>query len=529
MRVRLRSLLLLVSLMTGVAGGVSSSALSPPPLVPFETADWSTPANNIDALVEAELAKEGLKLGNPSSDQVFIRRIYLDMLGTLPQPEEAEEFFKDRRPEKRRILIDSLFDRAEYADYWSLKWCDLLRVKSEFPINLWPNAVQAYHRWIRDSLRDNMPYDDFARTLLTSSGSNFRVPQVNFYRATSDRTPLGIAKAVTLTFMGARMEKWPEERKAGMAAFFSGIAFKKSLEWKEEIVLPDPALSKPIKATFPDGATTVISADTDPRRVFADWLITPKNPWFARNITNRIWAWTMGHGIIHEPDDIRVDNPPACPELLSYLEGELVRSGYDLRHVYRLIFNSRTYQQSSIIPQAASEPQTARFARYTVRRLDAEVLIDAFCRLGGDGESYSSPVPEPFTYIPNENRTIALADGSITSPFLATFGRPARDTGLVSERNNEPSDTQRLYLLNSEQVQSRIEKSPYLKALIASAKGNRAKLINGTYLFLLSRYPTEDEMRVADRYMVKSGLTIQQAVADLAWALINGKEFLFRH
>jgi hypothetical protein len=515
-------------LMTGVTCGISLSAQAPP-LMPFETANWSPPANSIDALVKAELAKDGLKLGNPSSDQVFIRRIYLDMLGTLPQPEEVTEFLKDRHPDKRSILIDSLFDREEFADYWSLKWCDLLRVKSEFPINLWPNAVQAYHRWIRDSLRKNMPYDNFVRELLTSSGSNFRVPQVNFYRATSDRTPLGIAKVVTLTFMGARMEKWPEERKAGMAAFFSGIAFKKSLEWKEEIVLPNPALSKSIKAMTPDGDTIIIAADVDPRRVFADWLITSKNPWFARNITNRMWAWTMGHGIINEPDDIRVDNPPASPELLSYLEGELVKSGYDLRHVFRLIFNSRTYQQSSI-PQAESEElQTARFARYTVRRLDAEVIIDALCRLGGDGESYFSPAPEPFTYIPNENRTIALADGSIKSPFLATFGRPARDTGLESERDNTPSDTQRLYLLNSEEVQNRIEKSPYLKALIASAKDNHTKLVNGTYLFLLSRYPTKDEMNAANQYMATSGLTIKQSVADLAWALINGKEFLYRH
>lgn len=506
----------------------TSSAATKEPVRPFEEAGWSTPANIIDAQVVPALEKQGIKLRNQCSDEVFIRRVYLDMIGTLPTPAEVNAFLEDNRPNKRATLIDSLFARDEFADYWAMKWCDLLRVKSEFPMNLWPNAVQAYHRWIHDAIRDNRPYDQFARELLTSSGSNFRVPPVNFYRAVQGRDPSSIAKAAALTFMGVRFERWPKTRQADLAAFFSKVADKKTDEWKEEIVYMNPeATTTPLKAVFPDGSPITIPPYTDPRAVFADWLTAPNNRWFASNIVNRIWAWTMGHGIIHEPDDIRADNPPASPELLACLDKELVKSHYDLRHIYRLILNSHTYQQSSI-PQNDANPKVD-FAHYTVRQLDAEVLIDALCWIGGDGESYSSPIPEPFTFIPTENRTIALADGSITSSFLTTFGRPSRDTGLVSERSNQPTDTQRLYLLNSSDVQSRIERSPQLQMAAKSVWRDRPATIRRIYLIILSRYPTQAEATVADQYIKKNEQQPKQAAGDLAWALINSKEFLYRH
>jgi hypothetical protein len=455
--------------------------------------------------------------------------------GSLPEPQDVRGFLKDRRSDKRAALIDALLERDEFADYWTLKWCDLLRVKAEFPINLWPNAVQAYHRWIHDCLRENKPYDEFARELLTSSGSNFRVPQVNFYRAIQGREPAAIAGAVALTFMGVRLEKWPEARRSGMEAFFSRVAYKQTAEWKEEIVYLDPAPAKPLKAVFPDGVTVQIQPDEDPRVVFADWLISPNNEWFARNIVNRIWAWLLGRGIIHEPDDIRPDNPAVHPQLLAYLEKELVKADYDLRHIYRLILNSRTYQQSSIprspVGDAGRDHPDAEalFAYYPVRRLDAEVLVDALCWISGTRESYSSAIPEPFTFIPEENRSIELADGSITSQFLEMFGRPARDTGLESERNNQPTDAQRLHLLNSTHVQNKIERSRRLNGLLRAAKGNRRMLINMIYLNILSRFPTQAELGAAEEYFQTKGTTLKQAADDLAWALINTKEFLYRH
>ncbi len=516
-----------------VTAALSAPAAAPKPTAArpaaAQPAAPSTTSAVLDDAVLATLRRLNTEPPPPCSDDVFFRRVYIDLIGTIPDPQAVFSFLQDRSPDKRAALIDALLARPEFADYWALKWCDILRVKSEFPINLWPNAVQAYHKWIHDAVRDDMPYDQFARALLTSSGSNFRVPPVNFYRAVQGRDSVALARAVALTFLGSRLDAWPEAQRTGMAAFFSRVAFKKTDEWKEEIVLFDPKpVDAPVKAVFPDGTAVSIPPDKDPREVFADWLITPNNPWFSRAIVNRVWFWLMGHGIVHEADDIRPDNPPASPELLAALEKELVASHYDLRHIFRLIANSRTYQASSVPPATKPDPKTL-FARYTIRRLDAEVLIDALDWLSGEGENYWSAIPEPYTFIPNENRTIALADGSITSQFLEQFGRPPRDSGLESERNLNPSDAQRLFLISSSETQRRIERSPRINKLLQKARGNRATIIQWIYLTVLSRYPTQPEAAAADAYFQTPGLALKQASDDLIWALINGKEFIYRH
>jgi len=462
--------------------------------------------NEIDRLVVGSLQQRGIRPANKCSDAVFIRRAYLDVIGTLPEVKEVRKFLENPRSSKRMLLISSLLKRAEFADYWSLKWCDLLRVKSEFPINLWPNAVQAYHRWIRQSIATNMPYDKFVRELLTTSGSNFRYPQVNFYRAIQGHEPAAIATAAALNFMGARLETWPEGKRKGMDAFFSRVAYKSTAEWKEEIVYLDTSATDSLRAVFPDGTEVRIQAGDDPRKVFADWLIDKDNKWFARNIVNRMWAWLFGRGIIHEADDIRADNRPAYPEVLAYLEKELVENDYDLQHIFKLILNSSTYQQSSIA-QGDQTKAEAVFACYPVRQLDAEVLADALCKISGTKEKYSSLIPEPFTFIPEDNRSIELADGSITSGLLEMFGRPSRDTGLESERNSNPTDAQRLYMLNSTHIQTKVERSlrQIQSARKAQAKRTKAKgkrkqanknlpsQIDAIYLKILSRFPTEAE------------------------------------
>jgi hypothetical protein len=494
----------------------------------FETDDGAKPLNAVDTRVFVRLQGQGIKPADLCSDEVFVRRVYLDVIGTLPEPKETKAFLEDHSPGKRAALIDALLGRDEFAEYWAMKWCDVLRVKAEFPINLWPNAAQAYHRWVRDSIRDNKPYDQFVRELLTSSGSNFRTPPVNFYRAIQGREPATIAKAVALTFMGTRIENWPEKRRSDMAAFFSRIAYKHTGEWKEEIICLDPKSADAMKATLPDGASVQIGPDDDPRQAFADWLTGPNNPWLARAVVNRVWYWLLGRGIVQEPDDIRPDNPPSNPELLAYLEKELVSAHYDLKHIYRLILNSRTYQQSSI-PRSAGPKADALFAYYPVRRLDAEVLIDALCWIGGEGESYTSAIPEPFTFIPTDQRTISLPDGSITSQFLEMFGRPARDTGLASERGTQPTDAQRLYLLSSADVQRKIDRSPRLRSIHAMLWRDWPALIGEIYLTVLSRYPTPDEEKAAEAYFHTAKLQLSQAEGDLAWALINSKEFSYRH
>jgi hypothetical protein len=485
-------------------------------------------ASTLDSIVEAGIAAKGLEPAPLCSDEVFIRRVYIDVIGTVPDAQEVRRFLHDRNGAKRALLIDQLLQREEFADYWSLKWCDALRVKSEFPINLWPNAVQAYHRWVHDAVRANMPYDQFARELLTSSGSNFRVAPVNFYRAVQGREPESIASAVALTFMGTRIQAWPEARRAGMAKFFSRIAYKPTSEWKEEIVCLDPRTTSALQALLPDGKSVRIGPDEDPRVVFAEWLLTRDNPWFARAAANRVWAWLLGRGIIHEPDDIRPDNPASNPELLAYLEKELVNARYDLRHLYRTILNSRTYQQSSI-PARESPDAIPMFACYPVRRLDAEVLMDALCKITGTGEGYQSAIPEPFTYVPENQRSIALGDGSIGSSFLELFGRPSRDTGMESERSSGVTEGQLLHLLNATDIQRRIERGWRWRRVIESG-GGPDEMIRGAYLTVLSRNPTEEETNAIRAHFgrVRRGEMLQ-AGADLAWALMNTKEFLYRH
>jgi hypothetical protein len=519
------------SMFSAVSLARASGGIAAPKMVlsPFETDGRPTPTTAIDGPVLGRLSRLGIPPANPCSDAVFVRRVYLDVIGTLPAAQEAKDFLQDRNPAKRRTLIDRLLARDEFADYWAMKWCDLLRVKAEFPINLWPNAVQAYHRWIRTGIKENKPYDRFVREVLTASGSNLRVPEVNFYRAVQSKEPQAIAQAVALTFMGTRAEKWPKDRLAGMAAFFSRLEYKSTAEWKEEIVLfdRDKASGGAPRAAFPDGTPARLSPDQDPREAFADWLIEAKNPWFARNIVNRIWSWLLGRGIIHEPDDIRPDNPPANPELLALLERELVRARYDLKHIYRSILNSRTYQFSSI-PRTKKPEGAANFAYYPLRRLEAEVLIDALCQITGTTERYSSAVPEPFTFIPDDQRSIALADGSITSSFLEMFGRPARDTGLESERNNRVTAAQRLHLLNSSHVQRKLEQARPLLSL-GLPKGKPREVVEGVYLTILSRFPTEEELMTVGTYFRSGPVRGREALVDLAWALINSAEFLYRH
>ncbi len=548
----------------------------------FERPLATIPETPLDRLV---LARGSPVAGAPAlcSDAVFVRRAYLDLIGVLPTAPEARAFIQDSDTENKRArLIDRLLERTEFADYWAMKWGDLLRIKAEFPVNLWPNAAQAYHRWVRASLAENKPYDVFARELLTASGSNFRVGPANFYRAIQNRKPEGIAAAVALTFMGTRTDAWPEPRLAGLAAFFAQIGYKPTSEWKEEHVFWDPlgaglapgntapgraavtaigttvdpvpagAKGPPApgtlrRATLPDGVAVDLPEDRDPREVFADWLITPQNPWFTRNIANRVWAWLVGRGIIHEPDDIRPDNPPGNPELLTYLERELVAGRYDLRRFYRLILNSRTYQLSSL-PHGKSAP--GDFATYPLRRLDAEVLIDAINQITGATDLYTSPIPEPFTYIPENMPAVAIADGSITSPFLALFGRSARATGMENERDNKPVPAQWLHLLNSSHIQRKLEQGPKLKAIFDSARG-QAAILEELYLTVLSRLPTPEEVTQAEGYGLVQTVKAPPAAksfppgkapppktvivkrrddwVDLTWMLINSSEFLYRH
>ncbi|MHB8861811.1 MAG: DUF1553 domain-containing protein [Pirellulaceae bacterium] len=527
----------------------------------MERADPPQPANPIDEIILAKLKALGIE---PAlcSDAVFVRRAYLDLTGKLPTADEARTFIQDADTNKRVALIDRLLDQSAHVDYWAMKWSDVLRVKAEFPVKVWPNAAQAYHRWVWESIAQNKPYNQFVRELLTSSGSNFRVGPVNFYRAIQDKTPEGIAAAVGLALMGTRIHLWPEDRRAGMTVFFSQVGYKPTSEWKEEIIFWDPlksisvpgsvapgvdAVAKsvtatnqipqalaeplsengPLEALFPDGTNITIPPNRDPREVFADWLLQPENPWLARAIANRTWAWAMGRGIIHEPDDIREDNPPSNPELLAYLEKELISSGYDLKRLKRLIFTSTAYQFSSI-PRFSQPEARAHFASYLLRRVEAEVLNDALNEITGSTDLFTSAVPEPFTYIPKDMHAVEVADGSITSSFLTLFGRSARATGMESERVNELASPQWLFMLNSAQIQNKLQGGPKLAAMLA-AGGSTNEIAERLYLTILSRFPTDADVKALEEYANAGVAKDRDVWIDLAWALINSPEFSLRH
>jgi len=498
---------------------------------PFESPTPLTLPNRIDEIVFARLQELNIAPAQLCSDPVFVRRAYLDVTGTLPTAAEAERFILDRDPAKRGKMIDRLLATDEFADYFAMKWSDALRIKAEFPINLWPNAAQAYHRWLHDSIRDNKPLGRFARELLTPSGSNFEKPPVNFYRAMQNRTPAGIAQTVALTFLGERAENWPSNDLANLSVFFANVGYKATAEWKEEIVFFNPASTNagalngsPRNAVLPDGKKVTLSPDVDPRIVFADWLV--KDPQFGNSLVNRAWAWLLGRGIVQEPDDFRADNPPGNPKLLACLEQEFVSSGYDFKKLCRLILYSKTYQLASLAPSRSPEA-AANFAFYPLRRLDAEVLIDAVDQITGTNENYSSAIPEPYTFIPDNLRSIALPDGSITSSFLEMFGRPPRDTGLESERNNRITAAQKLWILNSSAMQKKIESSRLI-GFQTSTNRAPADIATGMYLGILSRFPTAAETKTAEDYF-QSGVGKRQAAVDLAWALMNSAEFLYRH
>lgn len=528
---------------------------------PYDSTEGFTPNGKIDELQLANLDKIDITPANISSDATFLRRVHASLIGTIPTMTETTRFFADDSEDKRERLIESLLEREEFATYWSLKWGDILRVKSEFPINLWPNAVQAYSHWIWDAMRRNMPYDKFARNLLTSSGSNFRDPPANFYRATADRSASGLAKVAVLAFLGSRLEDWPEPVRKEIEKFFARVSYKKTDEWKEEIVFLNPEPVAKISVKMPDSSTIEIPSDTDPRAAFAGWLTGPGKKWFAQAAVNRIWFWLFGRGIVHEPDNFvmkktrdgctNMGNPPCNPELLDFLAEEFIRSRYDFKAMVRLIANSATYQQSCV-PYVDGADAEKYFAVYPIRRLDAEVIMDALSYLSGTHPQYISVIPEPFTYIPQEQPTIALDDGSISSAFLENFGRPARDTGYLMERNNETTYSQRLFLLNSPLIQNKVMNTPFLKSILKESKGNAEAVMKQIYLLVLSREPTSQEYETVLRNYAeqetpspqreKKGFkqavenkrrqrikNLNYAAKQLIWALVNSKEFLFRH
>lgn len=446
------------------------------------------------------------------SDEVFLRRAYLTVTGALPTPQQAVEFIEDQSSNKRQVLIDKLLESELGLKYMQMRWGDILRIKSEFPSNLWPNGVQAYNRWIYEQLMNNVPYDKMVRSLLLSTGSNFRSPAANFYRGFQTRNSKNIYDNINLLFLGNR------ECYDNGNICFSQIKYKSTKEWKEEIIYLDIHKRAPYnQIELGDDTTFYLRQDSDWREPYVMWLTSPKNRRFAEVMVNRMWFWVFGKGIVHEPDDWRDDNPPSDPELLKELTDYFLAQNFDMRAMMKRILLSDKFNS-----KAAPEGD------YTPQRLPAEVIVDAMASVTNIWSTYTSRVPEPFTFYPPRTRSTHLGDATVSSSELELFGKVSRDVSLESQRNNAITSRQLLYLMNSSALENRIRKSPTLqKIYIQSA--NIEQLADNITLLTLSRRATTAEVEMYRQYMEQNQLPMMEVAVDIMWMQINSNEFLYNH
>ena len=442
------------------------------------------------------------------SDEVFLRRAYLTVTGALPTPKEVVDFLDSPAENKREALIDKLIESELGLKYMQMRWGDILRIKSEFPSNLWPNGVQAYNRWIYEQLMNNVPYDKMVRDLLISAGSNFRAPAANFYRGFQKRTSKNIYDNINLLFLGNR-----EVTDNGNICF-QQIKYKSTKEWKEEIVYLDIHKRVPNQLIELDDCTTIkLHPDTDWREPYVSWLTSPNNRRFAEVMANRMWYWVFGKGIVHEPDDWRYDNPPSDPQLLKELTDYFIAQKFDLRALMKKILLSEQFNSAD---------------NYTPQRLPAEVIVDAIASVTGIWSTYTSRVPEPFTVYPPKTRSTHLGDATVSSSELELFGKVSRDVSLESQRNNNITARQLLYLMNSSALESRIRKSQVLQRIYLQST-DIEQLAQRITLLVLSRRATKDEVVLYSQYMAQNNLPLMEVAIDIMWMQINSNEFLYNH
>ena len=505
---------------------------------PVPTFVWNNPpqANFIDRHLFDKLQVLRILPSNLADDSTFIRRVFLDAIGVLPTPAEVRAFLADTRANKRLSLIDALLDRPEYIDFWTLKWSDRLGCNQRF-VGL--KGAYSYHRWIRDQVAANVPFDTFARTIITAKGSNYTNPPASFYRRL--RNPEEAAETVSQLFLGVRMqcakchnhvsERWTQNDYYGLAAFFSQVRFKDGpqayeLYDKEETVylFPSADLKHPRS-----GATmrpkpllappSVVPPGNDRRDALADWVVSKANPFFARAAVNRIWYHLLGRGIVEPVDDIRDSNPPASAPLLQALAEDFVAHGFDVKQTIRLILNSRTYQLASA-PNPSNAEDNRYFSHASVRLLSAEQLLDAVSQVTG--------VSEPLFHLPPGTRAAQIPDGEFSHPFLRSFGQPLRSVACECERETDSTLEQALQLVGGRTVHAKLTSSTNRLTSLLRARDD-GNVVSELFLSALSRLPTDDELTLALAPFHRAPLDRRRAAEDLLWSLINHSEFLFQH
>ncbi len=489
--------------------------------------------NFIDPLVDAQLRRLNVQPSETAQDAEYLRRAYLDIVGKLPTSAEARRFLSSKAPDKRAALVDELLARPEYADYWALKWADLLRVDR---LALGHKSARTYYEWIHRSVAEDKPLDQFAQELLTAEGRIADQPAGYFFKVLA--RPGDMAATTSQVFMGVRItcaechqhpfDRWTQQDYYGMRGFFQQVKFKgkdadESLFAEGGTTQSHPRTGKPV-FPHPLGSLMPAKADADDpqdrRRALADWLVAPGNPWFARHMANRVWAHFLGRGIIEPVDDVRATNPPTNPELLDALAARLVKDKFSAKALIRIIAASRTYQLSSQ-PQISNEADDQNYSRALFRRLPAEVLMDAVCDTTG--------VPEKFPGTPAGVRAVQLWDSQVQHYFLKLFGRPSRITACECERSTGASISQVLHLMNGPGVHAKIAHAAGRVARTEEAKPDDAELLDELYLTFFSRFPSPSERDVGLEFLGSRRFQRRQAAEDLAWSLLNTLEFIFNH
>jgi hypothetical protein len=499
--------------------------------------------------VDPAAAKKWKELGIAPSelctDEQFIRRVYLDVTGTIPSPADVRTFVADKDPAKRDKLVDRLLETPEYSYFFANKWADVLRVKRRNQQNR-AYGTFAFHTWIREAVASDKPYDEFVREIVCAVGDESKSPPAFWYREV--QTPENFVDDVSQVFLGQRMacanchhhpyEKWSQDDYWGLAAFYARVGkknvpmpgvqnqgnqggkqvlFVRSSGTVQNKRTGQNAPMKPLESPALD-----VASDQDPRQAFADWLTSPKNPFFAKAVANRYWAHFFGRGIVDPLDDMRVTNPPSNPELLAALAQNLIDNKYSLKALIKTIVKSRTYQLSST-PNEYNAGDKQSYARYYPKRLQAEVLFDAVCRL--------TDSPTQFNGLPGDkfapNRAIMLPDESFTSYFLDVTGRPQRISACECERVNEASLAMSLHLLNSQEVQDKIARPGGRADQLAKDPRPDSEKVEELFLWAIGKKPTDAQLKLALEHIAKNEKSKKVAYENITWALLNSKAFLF--
>ena len=522
------------AVMARYMGQVDVCRISIPQASPGGPSVKLPPQNNyIDEYVQAKWEQLKLTPSPLCDDATFLRRAFLDCLGTLPTPDEVRKFLAENDPKKREKAVDRILARNEYADFWALKWGDLLRNQRKGQREQ-QRGTYAFHAWIRNAFANNMPYDQFVRNIIAAQGTVDQHPPVIWYRTVRNLTHQTNDSAQL--FLGTRIqcaqchhhpyEKWSQDDYYHLQAFFARMG-RKSGEIAQEPAIfvradgsvRNPANGKIMTPRGLDGPETEITEDEDPRNKLVDWMVAKDNPFFARAISNRLWGHFTGRGLVEPIDDMRVTNPPSDPELLDALARDLVEHQFDLKHLIRAIMLSSTYQLSSE-PNPGNIHDQQNYARAYPRRLLAEVLLDAMCLATG--------APETYQGMPPGTHATQLPDESIASAFLDTFGRPTRETACECERPRDANLAQALQMLNSTDLQTKVANPKGRIAAMLKAKLSDNAIVEELYLFTYSRPPNKRELASVRTYIADQK-DRKTAFEDLLWALLNSKEFLFNH